>query len=85
MAERPRQIAPVTVGFLMRSGRAYQEQGNIHQATLAYLDIIDRYPGGKEAHEARNRLRKIAQEYEESGQPHMADHLYRRIDHTNRA
>jgi TolA-binding protein len=81
MVLRTGQAAPATVGFLMRSGRAYQEQGNLHQATYAYLDVLDHYPEGKEAQEARDRLLKIAQEYEESGQLHMAKHLYRRIDH----
>ena len=81
MVERPGQAAPATVGFLMRSARAYQEQGNIHQATLAYFDLLGHYPEGKEAQEARDRLLKIALEYEESGQLHMAKHLFRRIDH----
>jgi TolA-binding protein len=81
MVERPGQAAPATVGFLMRSARAYQDQGNIYQATYAYLDVLDHYPEGKEAREARDRLLKIAQEYEESGQLHRAKDLYRRIDH----
>jgi TolA-binding protein len=81
VVERTGQAAPVTVGFLMRSARVYQDQGNTHQATYAYLDVLDHYPEGKEAREARDRLLKIAQEYEESGQLHMAKHLYRRIDH----
>ena len=81
MVERAGQAAPVAVGFLMRSGRAYQEQGNIHEAAYAYFDVLDRYPEAKEAQEAYDRLLKIAQEYEESGQLHMAKHLYRRIDH----
>ena len=80
MAGRTGQAAPVTVGFLMRSARAYQDQGNICQATLAYFDILDHYPEGKEAQEARDRLLKIAQEHEENGQLHMAKHLYRRLD-----
>jgi TolA-binding protein len=81
MVERPGKAAPATVGFLMRSARAYQDQGNIYQATYAYLDLLNHYPEGKEAQEARDRLRKIAQKYEESGQLHMAKHLYRRINH----
>jgi TolA-binding protein len=81
MAGRTGQAAPVTVGFLMRSGKAYQEQGDIYQATYAYFDVLDRYPEAKEAQEAHDRLLKIAQEYEENGQLHMAKHLYQRIDH----
>jgi len=81
MAERARQAAPLTGGFLMRTGRAYQEQGNIHQAAYAYFDVLDRYPEAKEAQEAYDRLLKIAQQYEENGQLHMAKHLYQRIDH----
>jgi len=75
------QAAPVAVGFLMRSGRAYQEQGNIYEATYAYLDVLDRYPEGKEAQEAYDRLLKIAQQYEENQQLHTAKHLYWRLDH----
>ena len=81
MVERPGHAAPATVGFLMRSARAYQDQGNIYQATHAYCDVLDHYPETKEAREARDRLLKIAQGYEESGQFHMAKHLYRWIDH----
>jgi TolA-binding protein len=81
MVERPGKAAPVTVGFLMKSGRAYQEQGNVYQATHAYCDVLDHYPETKQAQEARDRLVKIAQEYEESGQLHMAKHLCRRIGH----
>lgn len=80
MVERTGQAAPVTVGFLMRSGRAYQEQGNIYQATYAYFDVLGHYPEAKEAQEAYDRLLKIAQEYEETGQLNMAKHLYQRID-----
>ena len=80
MVQRTGQAAPVTVGFMLRSGKTYQEQGNLHQATYAYFDVLDRYPEAKEAQEAYDRLLKIAQQYEENGQPHMAKHLYRRID-----
>ncbi len=80
MVERIGQAAPATVGFLMRSGRAYQEQGNVNQATYAYFDVLDRHPEAKEAREAHDRLLKIAQGYEENGQLHMAKHLYQRID-----
>ena len=81
MVGRAGQAALVAVGFLMRSGRAYQEQGNIYQATHAYFDVLDHYAEAKEAQEAHDRLLKIAQEYEENRQLHMAKHLYQRIDH----
>ena len=81
MVERPGQAAPATVGFLMRSARAYQEQGNVYQATHAYCDVLDHYPETKQAQEARDRLVKMAQEYEKNGQFHTAKHLYRRINH----
>ena len=80
MVERPGQAAPATVGFLMRSARAYQDQGNVYQATHAYCDVLDHYPETKQAQEARDRLVKIAQEYERNGQLHTAKHLYRRMD-----
>ncbi len=64
----------------MRTGRAYQEQGNIHQAIYVYFNAIDRYPETKEAQEAYDRLVKIAGEYEENGQLYMAKHLYTRIE-----
>lgn len=74
------QAAPVTGGFLIRTGRAYEEAGNIHQARYVYFNVIDRYPETKEAQEAFDRLLKMAQEYEENGQLYMAKHLYIRIE-----
>ncbi len=60
MAEGTAPSAPVTGGFLMRTGRAYQEQGNIHQAIYVYFNVIDCHPDTKEAQEASDRLLKIA-------------------------
>jgi len=80
MAEGTARAAPVTEGFLMRTGRTYQEQGNIHQAIYVYFNVIDRHAGTKEAQEASDRLLKIAQEYEQNGQLYMAKHLYQRIE-----
>jgi len=80
MAERTGQTDPVAAAFMTRAGRTCQEQGNVDQAMYLCFNVIDRYPETKEAQEACDRLLEIAQEYEENGQPHMAKHLYQRID-----
>ena len=72
--------APVTGQFFMRTGRSYQEAGNIHQARYVYFNVIERYPETKEAQEAYDRLLKMAQEYEENGELYQAKHLYVRIE-----
>ncbi|MFQ5872494.1 MAG: tol-pal system YbgF family protein [Dehalococcoidia bacterium] len=78
--KRDKPAAPVTGQFLMRTGRTYEEQANIHQAIYVYYQMIDRYPDSREAQESYERLLRIARDYEEQGQLYQAKHLYTRIE-----
>ena len=79
MAE-PTKSSGHVVGFMLRTAKAHEERGNIHQALYDYFNIIDREPETEEAKEAYDRLVKIAQDFEEDGQLYAAKHLYMRIE-----
>lgn len=68
------------VSFMLRTAKAHEERGNIHQAIYDYFNIIDREPETKEAKEAYEQLLRIAQDFEEDGQLYAAKHLYMRME-----
>jgi len=80
MAEQKGGTGGPVVGFMLRTAKAHEERGNVHQAIYDYFNIIDREPETEEAKEAYQRILKIAQGYEEDGQLYTAKHIYMRIE-----
>ena len=67
------------MAFLLRQGRAWDQDGQVYRAMSAYFDILQKVPDSQEADEARNRLMEIARASEEDGQIYRALGLFDRL------
>jgi tetratricopeptide (TPR) repeat protein len=77
-------ISQAASAALLRIGKAYHEQGLLHQALSPYLKILAYYPESDEARAAVEGLLAIAQVFEESQQQRMAISVYQRMERAAR-
>ena len=71
--------ADAMLGFRLRQGRSWDEDGQVYRAMSVYFDIVRDYPDSQEGTEAKARLMEIARAFEEDGQVYRALGLYDRM------
>ena len=67
------------LAFLLRQGRAWDQDGQLYRAMSAYFDILTRDVEGPEAVESKTRLMELARAFEQDGQLYRALGLYDRL------
>jgi hypothetical protein len=65
---------------MLRMATNLTQQGHVHEATDMYFQLLQTYPGTEGARAAANALVDLGKYMEENGMPHMAMHLYRRLE-----
>lgn len=65
---------------MLRMGRHLQEQGHVNEAMDMYVKLLEDYPDTQASRAAANALVSLAQFLEQSGMPHMALHVYRKLE-----
>lgn len=65
---------------MLRMGRHLQEQGHVNEAMDMYVKLLEDYPDTQASRAAANALVDLAQYLEQSGMPHMALNVYRKLE-----
>lgn len=77
----PVQLEPANplLTRLLKIADGYRAENALRQAIEIYFELVEHYPSTPEAREAWQRLTKIGEQYERSGEFRQARSLYQRL------
>lgn len=65
---------------MLRMGQDLQQKGHVNEAMDMFVRLLEDYPGTQAATAAANALVDLALYLEQNGMPHMALHVYQKLE-----